>query len=155
MHDAVRAWVKEYARGHYDTVCEVGSRDINGTIRDLIDCDRYLGVDLYAGPGVDLVADARTVTDQFDLVLCCEVLEHEPDAFGLIETLGRLAKPYGLVIATAAGIGRGPHSAIDGLGIKPGEHYCNLDERHFIVEWGCVLTCEIRDFDWRVVWRRT
>jgi hypothetical protein len=55
---------------------------------------------------------------------------------------------------TAGGIGREPHSAHDGAALRPDEHYGNLTERHFIVSWGEVLGCEIKDTDWRVAWRK-
>ena len=157
VHAEVREWVARWcAVDQFVRTLEVGSRDINGGVRDLIRSENYFGVDLYAGPGVDRVCDARDLgyDGQFDLVLCLEVLEHERDPEGLIDTLGRLAKPGGLVVATAGGVGREPHSAHDGGALRWDEHYGNLTERHLGVSWGEVLGCEIKDTDWRVVWRK-
>ena len=154
MHPAVRDWVRTHTKSNYLKVLEVGSRDINGGVRDLIAADFYHGVDLYPGPGVDQVANARNLEGRYDLVACLEVLEHDPDASGLIQHLGRLCAPGGLVVATAGGPGREPHSAHDGAGLRDGEHYRNLDELHFLVAWGEVVACQIADTDWRVVWRK-
>jgi len=154
MHDAVREWVAAWCLDRFDRVIEIGARDINGGVRDLIDTACYIGVDLEPGPGVDLVQDARTTKGVYDLVLCLEVLEHDPDPVGLIETLGRLCTPGGLVVATAGGRGREPHSAHDGGVLRDGEHYGNLTETHFCVGWGEVLGCVIADYDWRVAWKK-
>jgi hypothetical protein len=37
------------------SVLEVGSLNINGTVRDFFDAKEYVGVDLIEGPGVDRV----------------------------------------------------------------------------------------------------
>ena len=57
-------------------VLEIGSYDVNGSIRSLFDTEHYVGVDLVAGPGVDVVADGQSVDypdATFDVVLSCEV----------------------------------------------------------------------------------
>lgn len=120
--DTVRAW------GPFDRTVEFGSHDINGGIRHLF-AGSYLGVDPQAGPGVDVVADATEwLTDEpVDCVVCCEVFEHLADWRGLIASAARALRPGGVVIITAAGPGRGPHSAVDGNALRPGEHYANIE----------------------------
>ena len=83
MHPEARAFVAGVARrAGARWVVELGARDLNGTVRDLFPSARgYTGVDLVAGPGVDVVADAadwRPREPAPDLVVCCEVLEHTP-----------------------------------------------------------------------------
>jgi len=39
----------------------------------------------------------------------------------------RMLEPGGMFVMTAAGPGRAPHSAVDGKGLQPGEHYANID----------------------------
>ena len=63
-------------------VLEVGSRDVNGSLRSYFsDCD-YLGVDIEPGPGVDIVGHLCDVTnlieDSYDVILCTNVSEHDP-----------------------------------------------------------------------------
>lgn len=153
VHDAVRRWVAQHATDTYGSVLEVGSRDINGRVRDLIDTIDYHGIDLYPGPGVDQIIDVLDMVGLFDLVICCEVLEHAPDPRAVIDACGRLTT--GRVIATAAGPGREPHSAFDGGPVRDGEHYGNLDASFLSVSWGRTVASEITDGDWRVVWERT
>lgn len=67
-------------------VLEVGSRNVNGSVRDILAplVSRYVGCDLEAGEGVDVVADATRLTetfppDSFDVVVSTEMIEHVPD----------------------------------------------------------------------------
>jgi SAM-dependent methyltransferase len=134
MHDAVLSYVARHASaGIRDgcTVLEFGSRDINGTARSVFTASRYVGVDSIDGPCVDIVADAATVNvgEQFDVVVCTEVLEHVDDitAAAICANAWRHLAPGGVLVATMAGIGRHEHSAIDGRGLHPGEFYRNVD----------------------------
>ena len=62
-------------------VLEVGSKDVNGTIKEKFDNCEYTGVDIQSGPGVDIVGHLCDITDSlhnsYDLVLCMNVLEHD------------------------------------------------------------------------------
>ena len=54
------------------SILEIGSYDVNGTIRNLFASENYVGVDLVEGPGVDVVAGGQSVDfddSSFDLVL--------------------------------------------------------------------------------------
>jgi len=56
------------------SVIEVGSLDVNGTLRSIIaplGPARYVGVDLEAGPGVDVVCDATQLLHTFDFDSNC------------------------------------------------------------------------------------
>jgi SAM-dependent methyltransferase len=64
-------------------ILEVGSRNVNGTVRDVLSkyASEYIGVDLFDGPGVDIVCNVTALTDtfatqSFDLVVSTEMLEH-------------------------------------------------------------------------------
>lgn len=114
-------------------VVEIGSRNINGSIRELFKAaSAYLGTDLAAGKGVDLVVDATDAdalpAESFDTVVCCEVLEHAPVA-PIVASAARWLRPGGFLIATMATTGRAPHSAVDGGALRPGEHYENVTEQ--------------------------
>lgn len=130
MHQAAFDWVAQHAPTSATTVIEVGSRDVNGSIRPIFGfCDNYVGIDLAPGPGVDVVADFTAWTDSLraDCVVCCEVLEHAEDWRLLVAHMADHVTADGCVILTAATDPRQPHSAIDGGVLRPGEHYGNLD----------------------------
>lgn len=129
MHAEARAWIERAVRGRrWGQVIEFGSLDINGSVRELIDCENYTGIDLVEGPGVDIVMDAVDfdAEERADLLVCCEVLEHAPDAEGLIWSAWSNLKPGGTFLVTCATDYREPHSAIDGGNLRPGEHYENI-----------------------------
>ena len=132
MHPAALQFVTaaHHTHGPFARVVEVGSRDINGSVRHVFeDATSYVGIDLADGPGVDLVADARDVEPEYpvDCVVCCEVLEHDAGWEDTVVHVARWLRPGGYLIVTCAGPGRRPHSAIDGGWVlHPGEHYGNV-----------------------------
>lgn len=128
MHPEAFAWVRKHARSAAHVV-ECGSRDINGSVRPLFGCDRYTGVDVVNGPGVDVVADfADWKPDTpVDAVVCCEVLEHAETAEALVTHALDMLEPGGRLIVTAAANPRTPHSAVDGGALRDGEWYQNID----------------------------
>ena len=133
MHAQAYDWVADFARGRYfDTVVEFGSRNINGSVRELFDCNSYVGIDLYPGPDVDLVGDAITYRGKkAECIVCCEVLEHCPDVKGLIASVAANLLPGGWFVMTCASTGREPHSTHDGGIVRPGEHYENVQMLQF------------------------
>lgn len=61
------------------SVLDVGSRDVNGSLRGLF-TGSYIGVDMVDGPGVDRVACASDLPfndGEFSVVICTEMLEHD------------------------------------------------------------------------------
>ena len=141
MHHAARLFVEEVAKaiGPRRFVLEFGSLDINGSVRSLFGDARYLGIDRVPGPGVDVVADAATWPgpgefDLADTVVCCETMEHTPHGREIVDNAARCLSHGGVLIVTAATIGRAAHSAIDGGRLRPGEYY------------GDVLEADLRDW---------
>ena len=128
-------------------VCEFGSYDVNGSVRDLFQGWDFVGVDVRSGPGVDVVADctdwleladALRLIDgdgqifqgssrRFDLVVCTESLEHVKNWHQLIVNAYRILRPNGRFICTAAGPEREPHTC-DGNAMEEDcvEHYQNI-----------------------------
>lgn len=131
MHAEAMGWLVRHSRGlgRVGLLVDVGGRNINGSVRPLFDAEKIVGVDLYPGPEVDVVCDVRDwVPDELaDVVVCAEVLEHAPDAAGVVKACRRLLKPGGLLLLTAAGTGRAPHSGVDGGPVREGEHYGNVN----------------------------
>lgn len=132
MHPEAFAYIARTAikRGPFTNVVDVGGRDVNGSPRFLFADADYTSVDLYAGAGVDVVADARTWTPAVapDLVICAEVLEHASAPHELVEAAVTWLRPDGVLIVTAACDPRAPHSAIDGGPLHGDEHYLNVDQ---------------------------
>lgn len=127
MHDSARLFCESIAlilRPPHRVV-EIGSRNVNGSIRYLFPGATYIGVDALPGPGVDIVADGATwsAREPFDVVLCTETLEHARDPATLTRNLIALCRPGGVLIVTAATPDRQPHSAIDGGPLRDGEPY--------------------------------
>lgn len=90
-------------------VLDIGSLDINGTIRDLF-FGAYIGVDVAPGKGVDVVSLGHEFqSEPFDVVLSAETLEHDCFRALTIENMKLLLKPKGLLIITAAGHTRPEH----------------------------------------------
>lgn len=128
MHPGAREFVARHATSEPVSVIEIGSRDINGTVRDLFPRATWTGLDLHAGSGVDVVCDAMLYQPPglVDLVVCCEVLEHARNWRDLLCAAHGWLKRRGRLIVTCAGPGRDPHSAIDGGSLRPDEHYANI-----------------------------
>jgi SAM-dependent methyltransferase len=103
-------------------VLEIGSRDVNGSVRRYFrGCD-YVGLDCTPGRGVDVVCLAHEYDPPapFDVVISCEAFEHDPH---LAETVGRaieLLRPGGLFLATWASPLRAEHGTERST---PGEVY--------------------------------
>lgn len=131
MHAQAAGFVEAMVDQHgpWGSVLEIGGRNINGTIRDLFECDTYTTLDVAKGDGVDIVADAAAWTPdrRYDCVVCCEVFEHTPSWPDILRTAAAALEPGGTLIVTAASWPRAPHSAIDGMILRPGEYYGNVD----------------------------
>lgn len=113
-------------------VLEIGGQDMNGSVRGLFAPARYLCVDIAPGPGVDVVADAaewRPLDPDrlFDVVVCCEVLEHTPVWREILRTAYDVMRPGGRLIVTCAGPGRPVHSGRSAVSeLEDGEWYRNI-----------------------------
>jgi hypothetical protein len=114
--------------GRVGFVLELGSRIVNGSVRGLFQAERYIGIDILSGPGVDVVASGREYVPDAppDVVVCCEVLEHAAEAGDIVAHALSLLPSGGVLLLTAAGPERAPHSAIDGGPLRSTEHYRNI-----------------------------
>jgi SAM-dependent methyltransferase len=113
-------------------VLEVGSLNINGTVRDFFaDCD-YVGCDLGEGPGVDIVCAGQDLDfpdNSFDTVCSCECFEHNPAYKETFRNMVRMLKPGGLLFFTCATTGRPEHGTkrtTPGDAPFCGDYYQNL-----------------------------
>ena len=119
------------------SVIEIGSLNINGTVRDFFNPTTYLGVDVSAGPGVDLVMEGQNVKlpkHSFDIAVSAECFEHNPHWKATFKNMVRLAKTA--VIFTCASEGRAEHGTTrttpqDSPFTLDWDYYQNLNESDF------------------------
>jgi len=84
-------------------VLDVGSYDVNGTFRPLVEQQgwHYTGLDTIAGPNVDVVTQDPFAfpfdDDQFDIVLSGSTMEHVTAIWRWVPELVRVLKPGGLL----------------------------------------------------------
>jgi SAM-dependent methyltransferase len=124
------------------SVLEIGSHNVNGSIRPFFAGSEYVGVDLSAGRDVDVVASGHDVAfpdGRFDLAICCESFEHNPEWLGTFTNMHRMTKPRGMVVVTCASRGRREHgTARTSPGESPGtaavgwNYYRNLNRSDFV-----------------------
>jgi len=120
-------------------VLEVGSRNVNGSIRELFEeCD-YIGIDIEPGKGVDTVCPGHDYRDEpgaLDVVCSAETFEHDPYADLTIQNMIRLLRSGGLLFMTCAGEGRKEHgTAKTGTNYGPDPNfYRNVSIQQFL-EW--------------------
>ena len=106
--------VREHYPQHFKQakVLEVGSLDINGSLRELFhDCD-YTGIDLQLGAGVDLACPGHLLafpTGRFDTVCSAECFEHNPFWRETLANMLRMTRPGGLLLISCATTGRKEH----------------------------------------------
>lgn len=127
------ARVKERYPDSFNTkkVLEVGSLDINGSVRPFFLKCNYTGLDIIAGPGVDVVSPVHQYQPAglFDTIISTEMLEHDRNWKKSIKQMVDLLKPGGLLIITAAGHGRPEHgttASSPGSSPATNDYYCNV-----------------------------
>jgi SAM-dependent methyltransferase len=92
----------------YKSVIEIGSLDLNGSLRPLVTAFRpssYIGVDLQMGCGVDQICDANDLLDcfgyeTFDMVISTELLEHVRNWRKVISNVKNILKTNGVLLIT-------------------------------------------------------
>jgi len=90
-------------------VLEVGSRQVINQndladFRGMFSKDKFIGMDMQKGPGVDVVASAEKIPfpdKSFDLIICLETLEHTEKPWIVCTEIERVIKPNGVVIVSS------------------------------------------------------
>jgi SAM-dependent methyltransferase len=94
-------------------VLDVGSLDVNGSLRPLIESWRpaeYVGVDIARGPGVDVICSADALVEhfgpaRFDVVVSTELIEHIRDWKTAVANIKRVCAPRGWLLITTRSYG--------------------------------------------------
>lgn len=133
--------VKELFPSYFDgsQVLEIGSQNVNGTMRAEFEGCHYTGVDVVDGEGVDVVSKGHKfagLANDYDVVFSCEVFEHDPYAQQTVLNMCRMLKPGGLFFMTCATTGRGEHGTTK---TTPGEVWGPNPDFYRNVELGTFL----------------
>ncbi len=138
----------EIVRSHYPDfftgrkILEVGSWNVNETVRRFFTDCGYVGADIAEGRGVDVVCPGQDLAfsdAEFDLVISGECFEHNPQWVATFTNMHRMLKPGGLCLITCASIGRREHGTQrkapnTSLTAQSGhdDYYRNLSKRDFL-----------------------
>jgi len=116
MIKPVKDFVEEFlkTKGMPKKLLEVGSLDVNGSVREMFKCD-YTGIDLKDGPSVDIKMDAMDIKKrfregEFDMVICLETLEHVKDPITIVNNMKWVLRKNGWMLITTPGIGHPEHN---------------------------------------------
>lgn len=122
-------------------VIEIGALDINGSIRGMFQSQLYVGVDLDAGPSVDLIGPGQLVdlpSESFDCAVSLECFEHNPFWLETFVNMLRMTRRDGMVVMTCATTGRREHGtcrsspeASPFTSARGWTYYRNLTEKDF------------------------
>lgn len=142
MHPEINIFIEEVKKEFPEyfkakKILEVGSQNINGSVRwHFKDCN-YLGIDLGEAPGVDKVENASEMTyfEEFDVVISSEMLEHCEDWKNALINMYQATKSNGIFILTCAGPARHEHGTNSHTPQDSKftlEHYRNISENDFL-----------------------
>lgn len=109
MTPAIRQWIKSKVESgmipRTGLILEIGSKNVNGSIREFFDQSQYWGIDIEKGPGVDEIKDLHSLYieafEEHDLIICLETLEHDIDPFEAILCIRHNLKPGGILVLSA------------------------------------------------------
>src|SRR5690242_13750953 len=106
-----RLMFKTHWRDNFSDILDVGSLNVNGTLRDFSPPGaRYLGIDLEDGPGVDLVLDdpyAYPFSDgAFDMIVSTSCFEHDPMFWLTFLEMSRVLRDGGILYINAPSSGQ-------------------------------------------------
>lgn len=112
MNNSILTFAKKHRAKFDGNILEVGSQDVNGSIRNIIDVT--MGTDMREGPGVDVVVNVEELIEWFDgelfdCVVSCDALEHMADWEAALTNMWGVLKPGGLMLLTMANTKKGYH----------------------------------------------
>ena len=94
------------------SVGDVGSYDVNGSLRPVFSEYVYTGLDVVSGPNVDVVLPdsyAWLGVKQFDVVVSANTAEHVKRVWDWTRSLASILRPGGLLWMHSAGLSIGYH----------------------------------------------
>ena len=124
MRDRPYRWIRHQVKQHgiEGRVLDIGSgmdpRDEHLNLKNLFDPIRYVGFDIEPGHNVDVVGDARKLTEtfalsSFDCVCCCNILEHVKEFWRIIQSAFEVLRVGGWLFIVVPSFGEGEHAHPD------------------------------------------
>jgi SAM-dependent methyltransferase len=114
MHTSCLQWLErsitKYELAPRSTL-ECGSYDQNGSARPFF-TGAYLGIDSRPGPGVDQIMSAGDLAfgdASFEVVVCTEMLEHDPTFWMSLCEMSRVLQPSGYLLLSTRSNGFPDH----------------------------------------------
>lgn len=110
MHDTAyehgRLFFELYWSNDFSTVVDLGSQDVNGSLRDHCPTGvRYIGLDMIVANGVDVVVDPGNAlpiaSDSVDAAVTTSAFEHDVCFWDTFLELVRIVRPGGLIYVNA------------------------------------------------------
>lgn len=120
MIKQVQDFIEEFYKLHgpFKDVLDVGSLDVNGSVHEVFirlgHEGGFTGMDMRDGKGVDVVLNGHDIDKNwkkpsFDLVLCCDTLEHDDRFWVTVEQMRKVLKPGGWLLITVPSFFHGRH----------------------------------------------
>jgi SAM-dependent methyltransferase len=102
----MKEFIDKYLPSGDPAILDVGSYDVNGSYKPLLAGKNYTGLDIEAGPNVDIVEPEsynwKSIKDAtYDVVISGQCLEHVPAPWLWIKEVARVAKPGAMIIILA------------------------------------------------------
>ena len=89
-------------------ILDIGSYDVNGTVRPIFEKGNYTGLDMAQGPNVDIVSESHNIdlpNETFDIILSTSCFEHDEMFWVTFLEMCRLIKPGGYIYVNAPSSG--------------------------------------------------
>jgi len=91
----------------FNKILEIGSKNYGNTqpFREILDYEKYVGVDLSEGDGVDLIVNLEEElgplsNERFDLIILCSILEHSKKPWKLGESISSVLSNDGILYSS-------------------------------------------------------
>jgi hypothetical protein len=120
-------------------ILDVGSYDVNGTMKPIFEKGQYIGLDMEEGPNVDVVGVSHNIPfekDEFDIVISSSCFEHDDMFWISFQEMCRVLKPGGYMYIQAPS--NGPYHG------WPGDNWrFYIDSWKALEKWGKKIGYEI------------
>ena len=120
-------------------ILDVGSYDVNGTMKPIFEKGQYVGLDMEVGPNVDIVGVSHDIPfekDEFDIVISSSCFEHDDMFWISFQEMCRVLKPGGYMYVQAPS--NGPYHG------WPGDNWrFYIDSWKALEKWGKKLGFDI------------
>jgi cephalosporin hydroxylase len=109
MHHSAYVNAEKFAKKYIPNlegikILDVGSYDVNGTMKPIFERAQYVGLDMEAGPNVDVVGVSHDIPfgkDEFDVVISSSCFEHDDMFWISFQEMCRVLKPGGYMYIQA------------------------------------------------------